>query len=352
MRKTIPAAACALMLGVGTAVGQTPPPPPAAPVKPAPTTTAQPAAAKPAAVTPKRPVTIAILQKPSMPAATVNAEPITVGQLAMRLFIVGGPQILDRLVQETIMRQEARKQGVTVSETDVKARLDQNLKDFSARFGTPARFQEYLDRQHMSQRALLQAMRPTVEMTLYQEKLREKLTAKVEVTEKEIADFYQAQQIQFVEPETVKIRQILVNVSSTDPGSEQKAKAKAEEILGKVQAANGSNFADVAKEMSDDQETKVKGGEMPLLRRPTFYGVTFDQAIFSASTGLIPQVVRSVRGWHVITVDEKKPSRVKPLDEMKETIKNQLLQQKRGEFFRTYMETAQKSARTDVKLQF
>jgi foldase protein PrsA len=358
MWKWIPTAACALSLGA--AVGATPPAPPAAPAKPVPAgtvrgpqaTTPNPAVAKPAPASPKRPVTIAILQKPALTAATVNGEPITVGQLVMRLLAVGGPQILDRLTQEQILRQEARKQRVVLSEADVKARLDQNFKEFSGRFGAPARFQEYLDRQHLSRHAILQAMRPNVEMSLLQEKLREKVTANAQVTDKEISDFYQAQQIQFVEPETVKIRQILVTVSGTDPNEEQKARAKAEEILKKVQSANASNFADVAKEMSDDQETKSKGGEMPLLRRPTFYGLTFDQAIFGASPGLVSQVVRSVRGWHVIVVDEKKPSRTKPLDEVKETIKNQLLQQKRGELFRTYMEAAQKNARTDLKLEF
>jgi foldase protein PrsA len=360
MWKWIPLAACALTLGAGAAVGDTPPAPSAAPANPGPAGTARgpqgatttPAIAKPASAAPKRPVTLAILQKPSLTAATVNGEPISVGKLVMRLLAVGGPQILDRLTQEQIIRQEARKQRVVVSETDVKARLDQNFKEFLARFGTPARFQEYLDRQHLTRHAIMQAMRPNVEMTLYQEKLREKVTAKAQVTDKEINDQYQAQMIQYMEPETVKIRQILVTVSGTDPNEEQKAKAKAEEVLKKIQAANGSNFAEVAKELSDDQETKSKGGEMPPLRRPTFYGLTFDQAIFSASPGLVPQVVRSVRGWHIIMVDEKKPARSKPLEEVKETIKNQLLQQKRAELFRTYMEAAQKSARTDLKLEF
>jgi foldase protein PrsA len=354
MWKWIPAAAWVLTLGVPVAGAQTPPAPPAST---APTPTPKPATTKPAPApavpaTPKRPVTLALVQKPSLPAATVNSEPISVGQLVIRLLAVGGPQILDRLVQEQIIRQEARKNGITISEVDIKARLDQNLKDFSARFGTPARFEEYLNRQHLTRHSLLQAMRPNVEMTLYQEKLREKVTASAQVTDKEIADFYQAQQLQFVEPETVKIHQILVNVNSSDPNDEQKARARADEILQKVKANNGSNFAEVAKEMSDDQESKAKGGEMPPFRRPTFYGLPFDQAVFGASKGLIPEPVRSVRGWHVIMVDEKIASRTRPLDEVKETIKNQLLQQKRGELFRTYMETAQKNARTDIKLQF
>ena len=46
------------------------------------------------------------------------------------------------------------------------------------------------------------------------------------------------------------------------------------------------------------------------------------------------------------------PSRQKPIEEVKELIQNQLLTRKRAELFRTHMQTAEKNARTDVKVQF
>src|SRR5262249_60423310 len=143
-----PSAPCLGTTAGGPRPPPPPPPPPATPPATTPPAATKPVPAKPSPAqtppaTPKRPVTLALVQKPFLPAATVNSEPISVGQLTMRLFAVGGPQILDRLVQEQIIRQEARKQRVTISEADIKARLQQELEDFSARFGTPAPFEEY-----------------------------------------------------------------------------------------------------------------------------------------------------------------------------------------------------------------
>jgi len=282
----------------------------------------------------------------------VNGEVITVGDLMMRLAVVGGSQILDRLVQEKILAQEARKKGIVITPKEIQDRLDQNLRDFESRFGTPARLQEYLDRQKLTKEGIRMAMRPNVVATLYQEKLREKIGASIQIPDKEIEDYYKSQQWQFTEPEKARISHILVAVNSSDAGDDQKAKAKAEEILAKVKAEEGKNFAEVAKEMSDDAETKTKGGELPMINRPSFFGITFDQAVFGATSGLVPTVVRSVRGYHVVYLHEKVAQRVKPIEEVKTTIKDRLLQQKRAELFRTHMDEAQKGARTDIKFQF
>lgn len=322
--------------------------PPASPS----TTPVPPATPKPPALAKKLPPALSRVTRPATVVATVNGETITMRQLLQQLTLLGGPQVLDRMIQERILRQEVRKHGIVVTEKEVQERLDQNLKEFKARFGTPARYEEYLQRQRRTEETLRDLMRPNVETALLQEKLREKVTASVTVTDEEIAEFYETQKVLFTEPETAKVSHILVTVPSGDAEADQKAKARAEEILAKVKAEDGKNFAEIAREMSDDAETKEKGGEMVPLRRPTFYGLQFDQALFSASPGVIPEVVRSIRGWHVLLLHEKTPSRVRPVEEVKETIQNQLLTRKRAERYRTYMQEAEKNARTDVKLQF
>jgi foldase protein PrsA len=300
----------------------------------------------------KLPPAMTRIHQPGTVVATVNGEAITMAQLVQQLVLLGGPQIVDRIVQERIIRQEARKQGVVVSEKEIQEKVDQNLKEFKARLGTEERFQEYLTRQRRTPETFRDVMRPGIELNLLQEKLREKVTASAVVTDKEISDAYESQKRLHVEPETAKVSHILIAVNSADADADQKAKARAEEALAKVKAGDGQNFAEVAREYSDDAETKEKGGEMVPIRRPSFYGLTFDQAIFSGSPGVLPEVVRSIRGWHVLYLHEKSPERQKPLEEVQEQIKNQLLTRRRAELFRTYMQDAEKNARTDVKVQF
>jgi parvulin-like peptidyl-prolyl isomerase len=333
------------------------PAPPKAPVTPAAQTApvapgAQPAPPKPAAPAKKLPLAITRIGQPASAVATVNGEAITMAQLMQQLVILGGPQVVDRMVQERIVRQEARKQGVVLSEKEIQEKVNQNMNEFKARFGTEARFQEYLQRQRRTPETFRAVMRPGVELNLLQEKLRDKLTASATVSDKEIADFYESQKALYMEPEMAKVSHILIAVTSADQGEEQKAKARAEEVLAKAKADEGKSFAQLAKEFSDDAETKEKGGEMVPVRRPSFYGITFDQAIFSGSPGVLPEVVRSIRGWHVLYLKEKTPSRQKSLEEVKETIQTQLVGRKRADLFRTHMQNAEKAARTDVKVQF
>jgi peptidyl-prolyl cis-trans isomerase D len=110
-------------------------------------------------------------------------------------------------------------------------------------------------------------------------------------------------------------------------------------------------FAELAKENSEDPDTKAKGGELPSVRRPTFFGPAFDTAVFGASPGLVPELVRSFRGYHIVYLHSKTPARLKPLEEVKPQLQEQLLTQRRMTFFQTYMKGLQDNAKKDVRLQ-
>jgi parvulin-like peptidyl-prolyl isomerase len=142
-----------------------------------------------------------------------------------------------------------------------------------------------------------------------------------------------------------------VAVTGTDPDVEATAKEKATQLARRAKGLSKEQFADLARETSEDADTKAKGGELPMLRKPTFFGPAFDAAVFGAEVGVLAEPVRSFRGYHVVFLHEKMPMRVRPIEEVRDQLRDQLLTQRKAEYFQTYVANLQKSAKQDIRLK-
>jgi peptidyl-prolyl cis-trans isomerase D len=122
---------------------------------------------------------------------------------------------------------------------------------------------------------------------------------------------YEAEkQTRFSRPEQRQARHILIQVGSKLNDAQAHAKAKdLREQLGK-----GADFAGLARQYSDDPESKARGG----LLDPVTLGVldpAFEDALFGLKAGETSQPVRSSFGWHIIRAEKIDPEQVKPLSD-------------------------------------
>src|SRR5437016_7803030 len=247
--------------------------------------------------------------------ATVNGEPITEAEWLARMRLMAGKNALDNLVREKIIRQEARKNGVGVTPAEIAAQAAELENSYRQQFGTPARFNEVLKQQGLSLAGFRDFIRYSAELRAIQQKLAKKLGEKVQVSDKELQDLYEKSKFQFVQPAEVKIAQIMLNFTGLDDASQNKTKADAAALLEKVKAP-GADFAALAKQYSQDTDTKDKGGEL-LLKGFSPYGQLFDQIVMAAPVGVIDQPVRSYKAYHIVKVLDKQPQRTRPFDEVK-----------------------------------
>lgn len=112
-------------------------------------------------------------------AATVNGYPVSRLEVVRELEKQGGEQVLESLVNEKIILQEARKANITITDEDVNAKVNQ--------------FKEQLSAQGQEYNAILEAQgvseadfKKQVEIQVYLEKM---LADKTTVTEEEIKTF-------------------------------------------------------------------------------------------------------------------------------------------------------------------
>jgi len=95
------------------------------------------------------------------------------------------------------------------------------------------------------------------------------------------------------------------------------AKAKIEEVAAKLK--QGEDFAELAKEYSDDTGTKERGGDLGFFERRMMVQ-PFDETAFSLEVGEISDIVETQFGYHIIKLLGK--GEILPYEQEKENLKN------------------------------
>jgi PPIC-type PPIASE domain len=130
------------------------------------------------------------------------------------------------------------------------------------------------------------------------------------------------------EPTEAQLREEYARWASTRRGNEYRTRhilvstqEAATAVLQEIKA--GAPFAAVASRVSLDTGTKAKGGDLGWVL-PSNFVAEFRVAFRDSETGLYPQPVRTPFGWHVILVEEVRPVRIAPFEEMRSIIKTQM----------------------------
>ena len=130
----------------------------------------------------------------------------------------------------------------------------------------------------------------------------------------EIQDYYDFNASQYSTPGQVRASHILLRTEDQD---EAAVEARAAELA--TAARDGADFAELAREYSDDEATAELGGDLGLFERgrmvPEFEGVAF-----ALDVDAVSDPVKSPFGYHVIKVTEKQEEAVQPLDEVRDSI--------------------------------
>jgi peptidyl-prolyl cis-trans isomerase D len=153
-------------------------------------------------------------------------------------------------------------------------------------------------------------------------------TQQVQISAKEIESYYQNNQEKFGQPKSVKVRHILIKAEVKNPEALAQARKKAESIRQDV--LKGKDFAQLAKEYSEDPGTKNQGGDLGYITRGQVVP-EFEEAAFSLKVGGISNIIQTPYGLHIVKVDEIQESKVEPLDKVKGKILDLLQKRKARE---------------------
>lgn len=143
--------------------------------------------------------------------------------------------------------------------------------------------------------------------------IRKQLTD-LPISEEELRKRY-AQEVEKTNKTEYRARHILVR-------SEEEAR----EVIAKLKA--GANFATLAKEKSIDVRSAREGGDLGWFNQGMMVAEFFDAASKMKKGELSVDPVKTEFGWHVIRLEENRPFKIPPFEQIKNNV-HQLVQQER-----------------------
>jgi foldase protein PrsA len=216
-------------------------------------------------------------------------------------------QTMQFLISSQWLLQEAAAQHVTASPQEVLTTFNQQKKQS---FPKEADYQKFLQTSGQTQADLMYR----VKLSVLTNKLQAKIVqGKGNVSEAQIASYYNKNKSRFAQPES---RDLLVVLTT------QKSQADAA-----LKAINsGQPWAKVAKKYSTDDASKSQGGKLPNVTKGQ-QEKTFDTAIFSAPINKVQGPVKTQFGYYVFKVTKDTPAQQQSLAQVHDTIKSLLASQ-------------------------
>lgn len=153
----------------------------------------------------------------------------------------------------------------------------------------------------------------------------DELASSISVNEKEIRQAYEQNKDRFTTEPVRHASHILIETGSdADDEQRQAALDQARELLDQLRS--GADFAELAKEHSDDPGSASKGGDLGRIEEGAMVE-PFENALFALEEeGALTEPVRTRFGYHIIKLTEYQPGQVKPLEE----VRDQLVKEERA----------------------
>ena len=136
----------------------------------------------------------------------------------------------------------------------------------------------------------------------------EQTRTKTIVPPSEIERYYQTNEAQFTTPEQVRASHILLKTEGKDEAAVREGRTLLKQVK------SGADFAALAKKNSEDEGSAPQGGDLDYFGRGRM-AKEFEDAAFALQPGQISDLVKSPFGLHIIKVADRKPEVKRSLEE-------------------------------------
>jgi parvulin-like peptidyl-prolyl isomerase len=253
---------------------------------------------------------VVLPKRPSSVLAVVDGQPISVQRLRDEMALRGGDEafatpaqrraLLDEIIRVEVLASNARKEGYA-DRPDVRRTMDQLLAD---RYAHDA--------------------------------IDEPLSG-LTVTDGEIEAYYRAHPAEFTLRRTARVAVIALHVPS-DATAEQREAVRQRAQEARTQALaqpQGAAFGDLAMAYSDDAATRERGGEIGWVTdasdQPHLDPAVMAAIFASHGEADVPPLIETPSGFYVVRCLERRPGAMRPLSEVREAIRQQLIRQARAD---------------------
>ena len=241
-------------------------------------------------------------------------------------------QLLQSMIDNLLVRQAAAERGITVPDEEIDAQIE----DLKGGFPSEEEFNTALTEANLTVEDLRQQLRDQ----LVTQRLMEQLVNETEVTDEEIAAYYEQNKAEFEEQAAVRASHILFDKDD---------RATAERVLAEVN--EGGDFAALAREHSKDPGSAAQGGDLGWSDPARPYVAEFQGALEQLEIGQVSGLVETQYGWHVIRLDDKRDTRMQTLDEVRDQIEQDVLQERNIAAYQEFLAEIRGQAEIEILVE-
>jgi peptidyl-prolyl cis-trans isomerase SurA len=251
-------------------------------------------------------------------------------------------EALNRLIDKKLVDQKIRELDIKVSDEEVKAAID----DVKKQNNIPT--QDALVKALASQGLTYDQYKSQLKEQIERARLMgQEVRAKIQVSEKEVREYYDKNPGKFGGEDQFRARQIFFRIKKhPDTVEMAKVEEKAREVV--KEARSGKDFAALAKKYSDDPNAAKDGGDLGTFKRSDMLPEIAD-TVAAMKPGEVSDPVLSPSGMHIIKLEERTKTSAKPFDEVKADIEDLLYKQKADQRFAQWVKELRAAAAIEVK---
>jgi peptidyl-prolyl cis-trans isomerase SurA len=218
-------------------------------------------------------------------------------------------EALNRLIDDLVLEEQARRESVEVASSDVAAEVDASIGAVKERFGDEEQFRAALAAEGYTERALRQRYEDDARRKLLARRLMDKegLT-QIYISPGEAERFYNENRDSIARvPGRVTLAHILIPFTP-GPAADSVGQRRMTEVMDVL--ARGGDFATVAGSFSDEKKTAARGGErgwVEIADLPPELTIVFSQLGAGQTSPPFP----TREGYMTVKLEEKTPDRVR-----------------------------------------
>src|SRR2546427_4951063 len=183
---------------------------------------------------------------------------------------------------------------------------------------------------------------------LQQRVISSEVGSHITISDEEVTKYYEAHKAEFVRPEQVALREIVVNTEGKKPEDLPDLKKKAETALKRVQ--DGEDFGEIAKRLSDGS-TKSQGGFLGIYKRGEL-SKELEDKVFKMKRKDLTEVMETKQGFLILEVLEHYDEGEQALAKVKNEIMDKLYSGRMEPAMREYLKTLREQSYVVIKPGF
>ena len=232
------------------------------------------------------------------------------------------------LIDQSLLVQRGKDMGISV-ETDVVKQLDQIRQQ--NKLGSMDDLEKAVSSQGINWEDFKNNIRNKI---LTQKVVGQEVGSHINIGESDSRKYYDEHKSEFVRPEQVALREIIVVTEGKKETEIPDLKKKAETALKRVK--DGEDFAEIAKRLSDGT-TKEQGGYIGAFKRGEL-AKQLEDTVFKMKRNELTDVMETKQGFLVLQVLEHYDEGEQPFEKVKTEISDRLYQEKLEPAVREYLE--------------